>query len=69
MSLASWDSSIDGDMLIKAGVRSELLEWFDEVWYDRFTKEVAPGVKVSSSQSKQNFKELTEIDSAPIYFS
>ena len=32
--------------LTAAGLKSELLEWWDVAWYDRFVNEVAPGVRV-----------------------
>ena len=37
---------VDTRLLMEIGVKSELLEWFDEVWYERFSKEVAPRIKV-----------------------
>ncbi|PBP23460.1 hypothetical protein BUE80_DR005581 [Diplocarpon rosae] len=32
--------------IFEPGPKSELLEWFDDAWYDRFVNEVAPGVRV-----------------------
>ena len=36
-------------VLIFLGLKSELLEWWDSAWYDRFVNEVAPGVRVRRS--------------------
>lgn len=33
-------------VLILLGLKSELLEWWDSAWYNRFVHEVAPGVRV-----------------------
>jgi hypothetical protein len=35
------------------GLKSELLEWWDSAWYNRFVNEVAPGVQVRSPFSPQ----------------
>ncbi|KAK6580437.1 hypothetical protein PZA11_007459 [Diplocarpon coronariae] len=32
--------------IFESGPKSELLEWFDDAWYDRFVNEVAPGIRV-----------------------
>jgi pimeloyl-ACP methyl ester carboxylesterase len=36
------------------GLKSELLEWWDSAWYDRFVNEVAPGVRVRLSYSQSH---------------